>query len=63
MTRPAQNTQGADDFAQLGARLVRFGRALQEPSTTVEVLTRLAAECGITLKLRVAADQESQQGV
>lgn len=62
MNRQFPVPENTDDFAHLGARLVRFGRALQEPSTTVDVLTRLAAECGITLKLRVAAEQESQRG-
>lgn len=50
----------ANDFADLGKRLARFGRALQNPSTTVAELTELALACGIKLKLRVAADQESQ---
>lgn len=45
-----------DEFSQLGSRLVRFGQAMQEPSTTVNELMRLAQACGINLKLRVAPD-------
>ncbi len=46
----------ASEFASLGARLVRFGQALQEGSTTVAELTRLASACGINLRLRAAAE-------
>lgn len=46
----------ASEFASLGARLVRFGQALQEGTTTVAELTRLANACGIQLKLRAVAE-------
>ncbi|WP_236170412.1 hypothetical protein [Pseudomonas parakoreensis] len=42
--------------ASLGARLVRFGQALQEPSTTVSELSKLAGACGISLKLRTVSE-------
>ncbi|WP_434626233.1 hypothetical protein J3P84_23685 [Pseudomonas sp. Z1-29] len=45
-----------DEFSQLGFRLVRFGQAMQEPSTTVSELMRLAQACGINLKLRVVGE-------
>lgn len=45
-----------DEFSQLGCRLVRFGQAMQEPSTTVNELMRLAQACGINLKLRVVGE-------
>lgn len=45
-----------DEFSQLGCRLVRFGQAMQEPSTTVSELMRLAQACGINLKLRVVGE-------
>ena len=48
----------AGELANLGARLVRFGQALQEPSTTVSELGRLAKACGINFKLRVASDSQ-----
>lgn len=45
-----------NEFSQLGSRLVRFGQAMQEPSTTVNELMRLAQACGINLKLRVVGE-------
>lgn len=45
-----------DEFNRLGSRLVRFGQAMQEPSTTVSELMRLAQACGIHLKLRVVGE-------
>jgi hypothetical protein len=50
------STSKASEFASLGARLVRFGQALQEGTTTVGELTRLANSCGIQLKLRAVAE-------
>lgn len=50
----SQNT--GNEFASLGARLVRFGQALQEPSTTVSELSKLAGACGISLKLRAVSE-------
>lgn len=47
-----------DEFSQLGSRLVRFGQAMQEPSTTVSELMRLAQACGIDLKLRMVAESQ-----
>ncbi|SCZ13195.1 hypothetical protein [Pseudomonas sp. NFACC37-1] len=49
-----------NEFSSLGARLVRFGQALQDPSTTVSELVRLAQACGITFKLRVVAESEGR---
>lgn len=45
-----------NEFANLGSRLVRFGQALQEPSTTVSELAKLAGACGISLKLRTVSE-------
>lgn len=45
---------------QLGSRLVRFGQAMQEPSTTVSELMQLAQACGINLKLRMVAESEGR---
>ncbi len=58
-TTPSQG----NEFANLGARLIRFGQALQEGSTTVGELTSLAAACGISFKLKATAEQgEPQNG-
>lgn len=54
---PLQN-----EFSQLGSRLVQFGQAMQEPSTTVSDLMRLAQACGINLKLRVVAESQEATG-
>ncbi|WP_044465937.1 hypothetical protein [Pseudomonas sp. MRSN 12121] len=59
MTFKLEDKPGAgSEFASLGARLVRFGQALQEPSTRVSELVALAQACGINFKLRVVADNE-----
>lgn len=55
---PGQPGGKATEFASLGARLVRFGHALQEGSTTVGELAALANACGINFKLRAVADQK-----
>lgn len=49
-----------NEFNQLCSRLVRFGQAMQEPSTTVSELMLLAQACGINLKLRMAAKSEGR---
>ena len=49
-----------NEFSQLGTRLVRFGQAMQEPSTTASELTQLAQACGINLKLRMVAESEGR---
>lgn len=49
------------EFANLGARLVRFGQALQEPTTTVSELVRLAGACGINFKLRAVAESDDER--
>ncbi|GFM73569.1 hypothetical protein PSCICL_45610 [Pseudomonas cichorii] len=46
----------ANDLNKLGERLIRFGQALQDPSTTVGQLTGLASSCGVALKLRTVAE-------
>lgn len=51
--KPARN-----EFEDLGERLVRFGKALQDSTTSVGRLNKLARECGITLRLRAVADME-----
>lgn len=57
MTTGSTITQSAgNEFASVGARLVRFGQALQEPSTTVSELSKLAGACGISLKLRTVSE-------
>ncbi len=56
----SQAVAKATEFASLGSRLVRFGQALQEGSTTVGELTRLASACGISFKLRVVADSDGR---
>lgn len=58
LERDREHSLGGNEFANLGARLVRFGQALQEPSTTVSELGRLAKACGINFKLRVASDSQ-----
>ncbi|MFV2949608.1 hypothetical protein [Pseudomonas japonica] len=55
MTQPSQ---ARNDFNDLGERLVRFGRALQDSTTSVARLNQLARECGITLRLRAVAESE-----
>lgn len=56
-TQEQQRSPAANnDFAQLGARLVRFGQAMQEPSTRVSELVSLAQVCGINFKLRVVSE-------
>ncbi|MBS4077682.1 hypothetical protein [Pseudomonas rustica] len=63
LERDRESVTAGNEFASLGARLVRFGQALQEPSTTVSELGRLAKACGINFKLRVASDsQEHSHG-
>lgn len=52
LERDRDSVTAGNEFASLGARLVRFGQALQEPSTTVSELAKLAGACGISLKLR-----------
>ncbi|WP_236247789.1 hypothetical protein [Pseudomonas mosselii] len=52
-TKPTRN-----EFDDLGERLVRFGRALQDSTTSAGRLNQLARECGITLRLRAVADME-----
>ena len=54
-------TASGNEFASLGARLVRLGHALQEPSTTVNELVALAMSSGINFKLRVVAESGSQE--
>lgn len=51
--KPARN-----EFEDLGERLVRFGKALQDSTTSVGRLNQLAKECGITLRLRAVAEGE-----
>lgn len=58
MSTPEQATRQRSEFGDLGQRLVRLGQALQEGSTTVGDLTRLATACGIKLHMRVVADTE-----
>lgn len=53
-----QASKPRNEFGDLGQRLVRLGQALQEGSTTVGDLTRLATACGIKLHMRVVADTE-----
>lgn len=58
MSQVSQETRQtiANDLSKLGERLIRFGQALQDPSTTVGQLTGLASSCGIHLKLRATAE-------
>ncbi|MEI4521199.1 hypothetical protein [Pseudomonas sp. CCNWLW23] len=56
LERDRESVTGGNEFASLGARLVRFGQALQEPSTTVSELAKLASACGISLKLRAVGE-------
>ena len=49
-----------NEFAGLGARLVRLGHALQEPSTTVNELVALAMACGIKLQMRAVAESDGR---
>lgn len=58
MTRPKPIR---NEFTDLGARLVRFGQALQEPTTRVSELVALAQACGINFKLRVASESRGDR--
>ncbi|WP_425929751.1 hypothetical protein [Pseudomonas sp. NyZ201] len=51
----SQARQVRNEFEDLGERMVRFGRALQDSTTSVAKLNQLARECGITLRLRAVA--------
>ncbi|WMN19237.1 hypothetical protein QL104_07465 [Pseudomonas piscis] len=55
-----QPSSTGNGFASLGARLVRFGQALQEPTTRVSELAALAQACGINFKLRMVAESEER---
>lgn len=55
MTQPKPSL---NEFEDLGERLVRFGKALQDSTTSVGRLNQLARECGITLRLRAVAEME-----
>lgn len=55
MTQP---NPSRTEFEDLGDRLVRFGQALQDPTTSVGKLNQLAKACGIALRLRAVADTE-----
>lgn len=55
-----KSAAGSNEFASLGTRLVRFGHALQEPSTTVHELVALAMACGIKLQMRAVAESEGR---
>lgn len=57
-----QNRQARNEFEDLGERLVRFGKALQDATTSVGQLHRLARDCGITLRLRAVAESEVSHG-
>lgn len=54
-----QHKPTRNEFEHLGERLVRFGKALQDSTTSVGRLDQLARECGITLRLRAVTDLES----
>lgn len=60
-TKSSAPSGSDNEFANLGARLVRFGQALQEPSTQVSELMTLASACGIAFKLRVVAECEDSK--
>lgn len=48
------------EFESLGDRLIRFGQALKEPTTTVGQLSSLANSCGIHSKLRAVNDSNGK---
>jgi hypothetical protein len=56
-----QAKQARNEFEDLGERLVRFGKALQDATTSVGRLDQLAKECGITLRLRAVANAEEHR--
>lgn len=61
LQQPGREPAGSgSEFASLGARLVRFGQALQEPTTRVGELVALAQACGINFKLRVVVESEGR---
>ncbi len=45
-----------NELGELGERLIVFGQALQNSTTTVGELARLASACGVTLRLRIVAE-------
>lgn len=57
-----QHKPTRNEFEHLGQRLVRFGKALQDSTTSVGRLDQLAKECGITLRLRAVTDSEDIHG-
>lgn len=57
-TQSSAPSRSSNEFASLGSRLVRFGQALQEPSTKVSELVKLASVCGINFKLRAVAESQ-----
>lgn len=57
-----QHKPTRNEFEDLGERLVRFGKALQDSTTSVGRLDQLAKECGITLRLRTVTDSEGVHG-
>lgn len=59
MTQPSQ---ARNEFEDLGERLVRFGMTLQDSTTSVGQLNRLARDCGITLRLRAVVESEVSHG-
>lgn len=58
MTQP---NPSRNEFEDLGDRLVRFGQALQDQTTSVGKLRQLAKACGITLRLRAVAESEGNR--
>ncbi|PNG28984.1 hypothetical protein A1395_28190 [Pseudomonas protegens] len=57
LLHPGRESSGAgSEFASLGARLMRFGQAQQEPTTRVGELVALAHACGINFKIRAVAE-------
>ncbi|PKH12634.1 hypothetical protein BI292_06395 [Pseudomonas sp. 43NM1] len=60
-TSTQEHAVAGNEFASLGARLIRFGHALQERTTTIGELVALAHACGINFKLHVVADSEERE--
>lgn len=56
MSTHEQAARQRSEIGDLGQRLVRLGQALQEGSTTVGDLARLATACGIKLHMRAVAE-------
>lgn len=60
-TPKEMSSASSSELVSLGSRIVSFGEALQQGTTTVGELQQLAKACGIVFKLRTVGESESAQ--